>query len=172
MRIPDKAQESELLGLFSRKQRGLQQIAVLEELVVEKQAELTEFNRRQEREFSMKADEKYEYDAAARTIYQVPSRRLHMRLVNDTQAALFAGLNAGKQLVLDELRALPLLIAEKQAEIARVDGQLKARFAIQTDRNYQYEPKTMRLYELPPPPPKPATPPPREALLLIPSPVR
>lgn len=177
MRVPDKGQERELLGLFARKQLCLQQTGVLEQLVTEKQAELAEFNNRQEREFSMKANALYEYDAASRTIYSLASqdpssRKLHLQLVNDTQAARFAALNAGKQLVLDGLRVLNLLIAEKRVEIGGVDEQLKSRFSIRTDRNYQYEPKTMRLYELPIPPPQPGPPARSEIMLLAPAPVK
>lgn len=177
MRLPDKEQERELLGHFARKQSCMQQIAVMEQLMAEKQLELAEFNKRQEREFSMKADALYEYDAASRTIFALPSqgrasRTLHLQLVNDTQAARFAALNAGKQLVLDGLRVLNLLVAEKRMEIGRVDEQLKTRFSIRTDRNYQYEPKTMRLYELPLPPPAPERPARTEIMLLAPAPVK
>lgn len=37
---------------------------------------------------------------------------------------------------------------EKQAEADRISEALEARFAVRSDRNYLYEPQTMRLNEL------------------------
>ena len=157
LRIPDKAFEKELLDLFARRRKNIEQLALLRDMLADKNRALSEINAKQLAQFDMKPDVLYEYDPTNRSIYVVGSmaarrvdaaRKLHLQLVMGEQVNRFVVLNTGKHLVLEQIRSLGLLIAEKQAEGQRVSEALEARFAIRSDRNYVYELDTMRLSEL------------------------
>jgi len=148
--VPDKTAERQLLELFAKKRLIMQQIQVLEQLKEEKRRELQEFNRKLLREFSMEPSGRYEFDPADQTIYVLSGdeRKLHLRITNDQQLLRFSGLYTGQRLVADEIRVFQLVQQEKASETAELDRQLEDQFSIQSDRNYQYEFKTMRLYEV------------------------
>ncbi len=161
MRIPDKTFEREMLDLFAMRRKNLEQMVFLKELAAEKNQALAELNKRQFESFSMKPDVMYEYDTTNRAIYVLgpvaarrgtaaadAKRKLHLQFVKEDQVRLFVTLNTAKNLVLEQIRMLGLMQMEKQAEADRISEALEARFAVRSDRNYLYEPQTMRLNEL------------------------
>ena len=125
--------------------------------------------------FSMNPATNYQYDPKTKTIFElIPSaaavtnppppgattvapagfdRRLHLQLTTDPQVQQFVRLTAGKQLVLDEMKIFSTVIQEKQVELNAVVKLLSEKFSISKDRNYEYEPTTMRLCEVGAPPP-------------------
>ena len=46
------------------------------------------------------------------------------------------------------MKAFASVIREKQLELESVAGLLSEKFSISKDRNYEYDPATMRLYEV------------------------
>jgi hypothetical protein len=181
LKIPDKATERELLNLFQWKNTVAAQIQVLRQLGEEKLKEEAQVERQLLGQFSIKPNINYTYDAATKTIYElVPTevgasvtkkdaaaksqgayeKRKHLELQRDEQVKLYAQLAAGKQLVTEELRVFQFVLQEKQAELERVNAQLNDKFSISRDRQYDYDSKTMRLYEIIPPPHKETAPPP------------
>lgn len=168
LHIPDARTEKELFELFQWKNTVTTQVRVMGELIGEKAKELAVFNKGLQDGFAVKPDRNYRYDAQARTLFEIVSQRAgaggeaaagagaksgveqrrHMVLTNDVQVRAFAQLTASKQIAEEEIRVFELVLREKQAELANVDKLLAEKFSISRDRSYQYDTKTMRLYEI------------------------
>lgn len=161
LHVPDKATETELLRLFAWKRTVTTQLQVLQQLASEKQQELATFSKGLTDKFSIDTSRNYHYDPASRTIYElVPragaaaneaesfDRKLHRELKTEEEARQYMQLAAGRKLALEEMRVFQAVVVEKQAEMNRVDQALSEKFSVSRERNYEYDPKTMRLYEL------------------------
>jgi hypothetical protein len=171
LKIPNKAAEQELIRLSGLKQNLLEEMRVLSHLTEEKKIQLQQFQKGLLGAFSMNPATNYQYDPKAKTIYElIPSasaattnrtppgattvppagfdRQLHLQLTTEQQIQQFLRLTAGRKLVQDEVRAFASVIREKQLELEGVAGLLRDKFSISKDRNYEYEPATMRLYEV------------------------
>lgn len=176
LHIPDAKTEKALFDLFQWKNTVTAQVRVMGELIGEKAKELAVFNKGLQDGFGVKPDGNYRYDAATRTLFEIApassaagagaksgiERRLGV-LTNDVQARAFGQLMASKQIAVEEIRVFELVLREKQDELAQVDQLLSEKFSISRDRSYQYDPKTMRLYEIIAAPQKAAPPPPQIA---------
>lgn len=171
LKIPNKAAEQDLVRLIRFKQNFLEEMRVLSRLTEEKKGQLQQFQKGLLDAFSMNPATNYQYDPKVRTIYKlIPStsseatnppppgattvppagfdRKLHLRLTTDLQAQQFLRLTAAKQLVEDEMKMFAAVIREKQVELERVTGLLSEKFSISKDKNYEYDPSAMRLYEV------------------------
>lgn len=169
LKVPDKATEKELLQLFQWKNMVANQIQVIRQLGEEKTKEMAQFEKQLLDRFGIKPTINYAYEMATKTLYElVPKevganvdkkndtrepeskyeKRKHAQLQNDAQVRLYVELATGKKVVADEIRALQLVLQEKQGELERVSKQLSDKFSISRDRSYHYDPKTMRLYEI------------------------
>ena len=171
LKIPDKATERQLVRLIRLKQILQEEQRVLSLLSEEKNAQIKKLQAGLHNAFSMDPAINYQYDPKTKTIYElIPSgsartsnpplpgastvppagfdRKLHLQLVSDAQVRQFLQLTTGKQLVEEELKTFSAVVLEKQAEMERVSSLLSEKFSISKDKNYEYEPTTMRLHEV------------------------
>jgi hypothetical protein len=161
LHVPDKNTEQELLRLFSWKRTVTVQLQVLQQLASEKQQELATFSKGLKDKFSIEPDRNYDYDSQARTLYEmVPraagatnqagsfDRKTHLELKGEDQVRQYIQLASGRKLAFEEMRVFQAVLVEKQAEMNRVDQTLSEKFSVSRERNYEYDPKTRRLYEL------------------------
>jgi hypothetical protein len=171
LKIPNKAAEQELIRLIGLKQNLLEETLVLSRLTEEKKIQLRQFQKGLLGAFSMNPATNYQYDPKTKTIYElIPSasgattnrllpgattvppagfdRKLHLQLTTEQQIDQFLRLTASRKLVQDEMKAFASVIREKQLEMEGVAGLLSEKFSISKDRNYEYEPATMRLCEV------------------------
>jgi hypothetical protein len=177
LRIPDKATEKELLQQFSRKAIVVDEIQALRQMIEEKRMELSLVDKQFSDQFAMKSDSNYHYDPATKTVYLLvpkpgspaavraaggtnaaPSmavdsitnyeQRVHVELKTDDQVKIFTQLAIQKRYVGDAMKMLALLYREKQAQLDRVDKTLGDKFSLSRDRQYEYDQKSMRLYEI------------------------
>lgn len=169
--VPDKAAEKELLQLFNVKRVVAAQLQVLTLLTEEKRREMRKFDDDLARNFSVNDKGSYRFDPKTLTIYeQAPKvsadatnaaalgsgmdssvameQRVHMKLKDEAQARQFATLAAAKRITAEELAVFDRVSREKQVEMDRLDRTLKEKFSVSRDRNYWYDTKTMRLYEI------------------------
>ena len=171
LKIPNKAAEQDLVRLIGIKQNLLEETRVLSRLTEEKKVQLQQFQKGLLGAFSMRPATNYQYDPKTKTIYElIPSastaatnqpppgattvpptgfdRRLHLQLTTEQQIQQFVRLTTGRKLVQDEMKIFASVIQEKQLELEGVAALLGEKFSISNDRNYEYEPATMRLYEV------------------------
>lgn len=169
LKITDKAVEKQLLQLFTAKNAAMEEIRVIRRMGEEKNREMAELSKGLQGAFSMDPERNYRYDAKSRTIYELVARpgasvtnavateedldvlfdrKLHRQLTSDDQVKQFARLAAAKKLAMDQIQSLQMLIREKQLELDKIEKMLGEKFSMVRDRNYQYDTKTMKLYEL------------------------
>lgn len=171
LKVPDKAAEQELVRLIGLKQNLLEETHLLSRLTEEKKIQLQQFQKGLLGAFSMDPATNYQYDPKTKTIYElIPSasaattnrpspgattvppagfdRNLHLQLTTESQVQQFLRLTAGKKLVQDEMTVFAAVIREKQLGMENVSRLLNDKFSISKDKNYEYEPATMRLYEI------------------------
>jgi hypothetical protein len=171
LKVPNKASERDLVQLIGFKQNLIEEMIVMARLTEEKQTQLQEFQKALLGAFEMNPVTNYQYDPKTKTIYELsPSasgaatsppprgattlppagftRRLHLQLTTDQQIQQFLRMTAGKKLVQDEMKVFASVIREKQVQLESVGNLLSQKFAISKDRNYEYDPTTMRLYDL------------------------
>ena len=160
--LADKTAEKELLQLNDVKRILLQERQVLLLIIGEKQRDLTNFDEAFNKNFGIKKDRNYRYDAKSMTIFEetdkggattnTPGRavepKLFKKLETEAESRKFASLAAAKQITQDDLVVLLRLTREKEAASERVDNALKEKFSMSRDRNYWYDNKTLRLYEI------------------------
>ena len=183
--IPNKASEKELLQLFSVKRALSDELRVLSMLTEEKRREAAKFDAELQKTFGVSDKGNYRFDPKTRTLYEqvqkeggvtttnvataagaggtlettmVFEQRVHMQLKDDTQVKQFASLAAGKRITMEELQVFGRVTREKQVEMDRLDEVLKDKYSVSRDRNYWYDNKTLRLYELVMPPRRGAEP--------------
>ena len=155
--ISDKDAEKELLQLFGVKRilAGERQVILL--LVDEKRRDLENLDRELSKTFGIQRDHRYQYDAKTMTITEFPDQstnatktatNLPKTLKSEKEARQFASLAAAKQTTFEDLTVLSRLAQEKEVALGRVDNSLKGKFSMSRDRNYWYDPKSMRLYEV------------------------
>lgn len=155
--ISDKNAEKELLQLFAVKRIVAEERQVLLLLIDEKRRDLDTLDRDLSKNFGIRRDHRYKYDATTMTITEVqdPSTNATNSMISppktlksEKEARQFASLAAAKQTTFDDLTVLSRLVREKEVALGRVDGSLKEKFSMSRDRNYWYDPKSMRLYEV------------------------
>ena len=184
MRIPDQATEKELLTLFAQKRATSETFLVMRNLTQEKSSELARFEKDLQDKYGMKTDSNYSFDQDKMTLYEVTfkapaapdptpageaatatqqaEKKVYRQFKDADEAKQLALLMTGKKLTLEELRVFNLVIREKQMEMDRLNTVLSDKFSMSRDRDYQYEPATMRLYEIVPLPKKSIAPPPQQ----------
>lgn len=155
--ISDKDAEKELLQLFAVKRILAEERQVILLLIDEKRRDLDTLDRDLSKAFGIQRDHRYQYDAKTQTITEVmePSTNatkaatgLRKTLKSEQEARQFASMAAAKQTTFEDLTVLSRLVREKEVAQGRVDGALKDKFSMSRDRNYWYDPKAMRLYEV------------------------
>lgn len=183
MRISDQATEKELLMLFAQKRAVSETLMVMRNLSQEKATELARFDKELEDKYGVKRDANYSFDQDKLTLYEVifkqpaaadskpagdtaaaasqPEKKVYRQLKDAEEARQLALLMTGKKLTIEELRVFNLVAREKQMEMDRLNVVLGDKFSMSRDRDYQYEPGTMRLYEIVPLPRKSAAPAPQ-----------
>ena len=182
MRISDQATEKELLTLFAQKRAVSETLMVMRNLSQEKSTELARFDKELETKYGVKRDGNYSFDQDKLTLYEVifkqppaadtkpagdtaaatqPEKKVYRQLKDAEEGRQLALLMTGKRLTIEELRVFNLVAREKQMEMDRLNVVLGDKFSMSRDRDYQYEPGTMRLYEIVPLPRKSTAPAPQ-----------
>lgn len=159
LRINKKETEQEFLKLSMGRKSTMQEMAVTERLLKEKEMEASKINETLAKMFSITPNGNYQYDTDTMTIYEVvadsagkQSKRLHARIPDKAKATQFVNLVSAKGTVVDAIRSIKLLIKEKQMEMTNIENLLAQKFSVSKDRTYRYDPETMSLYELVPVP--------------------
>lgn len=179
--IPDKATEKELLDLFRSRRLLEGDVRVLTRLIEHRKERLANLEKNLKEEFSILPDMQYEYDADKMTIYKLElddktktgkqgkkgaknvqssrKRSVHMKLKNEEQAKRFLRLNASKRWRGRQVRVLQATMREQQNTLKKANDLLASKFSLKPGRFYDYDEKTMKLYEIIPakkenPPPK------------------
>lgn len=183
LNVPDKNTERELTELLGGRQRVTQQLAVLQQLIVEKQGENQRFERELERDFGIRRAGRYYYDRAAKTLFELvplptnapadaPAAATAVEAVgtNDAAAAAarasgfdkkffrqlrgqeegdrFGRMVASRDAAAMEVRVFNAVVREKNSELQQLNERLGAKFSLQPNSMYYYDPKTMILYEM------------------------
>lgn len=160
--ISDKAAEKELLQLIGVKRVLFQERQVLSLLQEEKQRDLGNFDAELKKSFGIMRNRNYRYDPKAMTILEEVKKesadtnapgaatesRVVKKLESESDSRKFASLAAAKQIAQEDLVVLARLAREKEGALARVENSFKEKFSMSRDRNYWYDPTTMRLYEI------------------------
>ena len=160
--ISDKAAEKELLQLTGVKRILFQELQVLMMLQDEKRRDLGNYDAELEKSFGIIRGRNYRYDPKAMTILEEVKKdsaatnapgaetesRVLKKLESESDSRKFASLAAAKQIAQEDLVVLARLTREKDTALARVENSFKEKFSMSRDRNYWYDPKTMRLYEI------------------------
>jgi hypothetical protein len=158
----DKTAEKELLQYIGAKRILFEERRVLTMLLDEKRRDITNLEGELEKTFGMKRDRNYRYDAKSMAIYELSDKnpgttnapapasgeRVVKKLDSESDSRKFASLAAAKQVTHEDIIVLNRLAREKMTALARVENSLMEKFSMSRDRNYWYDPKTMRLYEL------------------------
>jgi hypothetical protein len=160
--ISDKAAEKELLQLTGVKRILFQERQVLMMLQEEKRKDLGNYDAELAKSFGIIRDRNYRYDPKAMTIFEEIKKdssatnapgvetesRVVKKLESESDSRKFASLAAAKQIAQEDLVVLARLTREKDTALARVENSFKEKFSMSRDRNYWYDPTTMRLYEI------------------------
>jgi hypothetical protein len=160
--ISDKAAEKELLQLTGVKRILFQERQVLMMVQDEKRRDLGNYEAEFEKSFGILRDRNYRYDPKTMTILEevrkastvtnapgvVTESRVVKKLESESDSRKFASLVAAKQITQEDLVVLSRLAREKEAALVRVENSFKEKFSMSRDRNYWYDPTTMRLYEI------------------------
>lgn len=156
--IADKTAEKELLQITGVKHILLQEKQVLMLLVDEKRKALSDLDGELTKVFGIKPDKNYRYDAKTLTLAEVPDKTASAakdspwkkKLDSESESRKFAALASAKQVTQEDLVVLLRLVREKENSIGRVETLLRDKFSMSRDRNYWYDAKAMRLYEIVP----------------------
>jgi hypothetical protein len=160
--LSDQSVEKELLQLTAAKRILLDERRVLAMLLEEKRRSVATFEGEFEKNYGMKRDRNYRYDAQSMTIYELSEKsisitntqavtsgeRVVKKIGSESDSRKFASLAAAKQVTHEDIIVLTRLIREKMTALARVESILKEKFSLSRDRDYWYDGKAMRLYEL------------------------
>jgi hypothetical protein len=154
--LSDKAAGQELSQLLGMKQILTKERQVLLVLTEEKKQELVDVDAEITRSFGLRPDRNYRYDEKARTIFEEAGKERHVvkKLGSLSESIKFASLAGAKQRVQDDLMVLTRMAKEKEQAVSRINGVLQTKFAMSRDRNYWYDAKTMKIYEVIPPAPR------------------
>ena len=180
LRINNGDAEKEFLQLVKGKNTTLSDVATIERLIKEKQAEIADFESALAKSFDIDPNRRYTYDRRTMIIYELKdaetnapppvttnadgrvtpeagmsfrtTRQLHKQLGGKEEAADFIRLTSSKRLSGQEIDTLSLLMREKQIELAKYDEALLTDFAISRDFMYRYDSKSRTLYQLIPVP--------------------
>ena len=170
LRIQDKATEKELLDLFKDKAIVESEIRAMRMIGEEKKQELGLIDKNLFEQFAMKSDAQYHYDPDTKTVYLlVPKsgaggtnhaaaasmnslsnyeQRVHFQFKSDDQIRTFARLAQRKLLIQQVGGTLGYLLQEKGEQLDRIASMLSEKFAMSRDREYEYDTKSMCLFEV------------------------
>jgi hypothetical protein len=168
MKFADTAAEEEFLVLTGARRRVQEDAQVITRIMSEKKMEIARFQKDLQDEFSIKAEENYQFDDKTETVFLLKvkahapadgqgtvedrfEKTEHMKL-NEEQKTRFLRIVAAKQLATEELSILNLLQNEKSIEANTVHEQMVAKYAISNDREYRYDRTSKTLFELVPVP--------------------
>lgn len=146
------------------------ELEVLARLSAEKKAELAGIDEQLRNRYGMDAGQVYTLDATNRTIQLVVSKPPaqaggkptqekipHRVFPDDKSCDAFFNVVLAKRMTVRQIEVFNELVREKSLEMSRIKDVLKQRFKIDPERNYRYDAKTRKVYEvLPPKAEKPA----------------
>lgn len=176
LNIPDKATEKELLDLFRARRFLDEDVRVLTRLTEHRKKRSASLDKNLKEEFSILPEIRYEYDSDKMIIYKLESesdksardknksgtkanksvkrvqpskkRSLHMKLKNEAEVRRFLGLNGSKSRTGQEIQVFQSTMREHQNKLKKVNDLLANKFELKSGRFYDYDEKTMSLYEI------------------------
>jgi hypothetical protein len=160
--VTDKAAEKELLQLTGVKRLLIQERQVLMLILDEKKRDLANFDAEFLKSFGIERDRNYRYDPKTMTIFEGTDKdnagtnkagvavepKPVKKLESEAESRKFASLAAAKQITQEDLVVVARLAKEKETAVGRVEKTLMEKYSMSRDRNYWYDPKAMKLYEL------------------------
>lgn len=180
LHVPDKKTEKELLSLFDSQRRLNEDLRVLNRVYEERKDQYGAIQKGLMDDFGVLPETRYHYDDAKMTLFEIAPRvrtvavqtnaaavakepageagdppagfeqKKHREIKTKDEERRLVGLINSKKRIHDELRALQILIGEKQQSLKNVSDLLNSKFSLKPGRFYDYDPKTMKLYELTP----------------------
>lgn len=162
LQVPDKKTEKELLDLFQAKGILTEDVTVLLRLEKQRVAKLDAVNGILREQFAVEPDLKYAYDAGENAVYALtfkegvaegkaaPERVLHRMFDKAEDGLKFVKLMEAKDNAATEAKVFAIVGRERMEELKKVDDLLKNKFNLKTGRLYNYDDKTMTLYEIVP----------------------
>ncbi len=155
------ADADEFATLVKAKDNRADEVHVLTRLLAEKRAEVQTIADQLRRNFNVQPDRVYIYEPESQTIYAVVSnavpgvktgqvdRVVHKQLSSADVVNAFTRLVTAKQLAEQLVRALDLLMREKQIAWERTDNELHARFKLNATQAYRLDLQTRQVFALP-----------------------
>ena len=166
LQLPDKKTEKELLDLFQAKKLLGEDVAILTRLEKQRQAKLDSLQDLLQNEYAIERDIRYTYERSENAIYALtfpagsaksnaaPEKVLHKKLDRADDGARFLNLMKAKDNALTESQVLAVIGREKLDEMKKVDDLLSQKFTLKPGHFYNYDDKSMTLYEMMSPSPK------------------
>lgn len=140
------------------------ELEVLARLSTEKKAELAGINEQLRNRYGMDPGQVYTLDATNRAIQLVVSKPPaqaggkptqekipHRVFPDDKSCDEFFNVVIAKRMTIRQIEVFDELVREKTLELSRVKDALKQRFKIDPERNYRYDAKARKLFEVLPP---------------------
>lgn len=156
--------------LAGERSRRTSELEVIARLSTEKKTELAGIDEQLRNRYGMDPGQVYMLDATNRAIQLVVSKPPaqaggkptqekipHRVFPDDKSCDEFFNVVLAKRMTVRQIEVFDELVREKTMEMSRVKDALKQRFQIDPERNYRYDAKTRKVYEvLPPKAEKPA----------------
>ena len=145
------------LELLSRKEVIAVQMEVINQLAVEKRAELRSFNRQLEEVFDLNPDLDYTFDAETGRVFEAAendpddfseSRRVPSLILKDgPRRERFTKLALARNATKQQILAFNLVQTEKAIEMQETDRALERNYGVTTNGTFRYAAEDMTLYE-------------------------
>ena len=150
--------------LAGERTKRISEIEIVKRLSVEKKAELAGIDEQLRNRYGMDPGQVYTLDATNRTIQLVvskpatkpgekPTQELvpHRVFSDEASCDEFFTVVLAKRMTVRQIEVFDELLREKNLELSRVKDALKQRFKIDPERNYRYDAKARKLFEVLPP---------------------
>ena len=150
--------------LAGERSRRASELEMLARLSTEKKTELAGIDEQLRNRYGMDPGQVYTLDATNRAIQLVVSKPPaqaggkptqekipHRVFPDDKSCDEFFNVVVAKRLTVRQIEVFDELLREKNMELSRVKDALKQRFKIDPERNYRYDAKTRKVFEVIPP---------------------
>lgn len=156
--VTNEVAGKELSQFLAMKQILTKEKQFLQVLAEEKKQELVDLDAEMTRSFGIRPDRNYRYDEKAMTISEETGKSRHVvkKLGSSSESIKFVSLAGVRQRIQEDLTVIGRITKEKEQGVFRIDSVLQSKFSMLRNRNYCYDAKNMKIYEVIPPAPKDA----------------
>lgn len=151
--VANEAVGKELSQFMAMKQILIKEKQFLQVLAEEKRQALVDVDAEMTRSFGIKPDRNYRYDEKAMTISEETGKVRHVvkKLDSPSESIKFVSLAGVRQRLQEDMTVIARITKEKELGVFRIDGVLQSRFSMSGNRNYWYDAKNKKIYEVIPP---------------------